>query len=225
MDVNFSLSVFTSILRALPVTLSLTAISFVLALAISIIIAMIDYFEVPILKQVCKLYVSFFRGTPLIPQLFLLYFGIPTFIPALRSISAYSVCVIGLTLNAAAYMKEVIRGALLSVPQGQRDAAVAHGMTPLQAMCRIVLPQAGRVAIPSLFNNLVDIIKGSSMAFTIGVIEITATANLRASVTFNYFESYMILMLVYWGIILLLERIESMLERKMSFGYNRKYNR
>ena len=94
-------------------------------------------------------------------------------------------------------------------------------MTPMQTMMRIVLPQAARVAIPALFNNLVDIVKGTSMAFTIGVVEITAAADLRASVTFNYFEAYMVLMLLYWVIILILERLEAVVEKRLSVGYIR----
>lgn len=218
MDINFLVTVLRSIIYALPVTLSLTLISFIISLILAILIAIIDYLKVPILKQFFALYVSFFRGTPLIPQLFLLYFGIPSFIPALRSIPAYIVCIFGLTLNSAAYMKEVVRASILSVPIGQWEAAFAHGMTPIQTMMRIVLPQAARIAVPSLFNNLIDIVKGTSAAFTIGVIEITAVANLRAAVTFNYFESYMILMIIYWIIILILERLEILVEKKLSTG-------
>lgn len=221
MDWVFVESCTKTMLRALLVTLELTVVSFVLSLILAVVIAVIDYFRVPVLRQICAVYVSFFRGTPLIPQLFLLYFGIPTFIRSLRDIPAMTVCVIGLTLNSAAYMKEVVRGSLLSVPEGQREAALAHGMTSMQAMTRIILPQAARVAIPSLFNNLVDIVKGTSMAFTIGVIEITAAANLRASVTFNYFEAYMILMLLYWAIILVLERIEAVIEKKFDVIYKK----
>lgn len=221
MSLEFSLNTLGAMVKVLPVTLSLTALSFAASLVLAIVIAVIDYFRVPVLRQVCGVYVSFFRGTPLIPQLFLLYFGIPTFVTALRDVPAFTVCVAGLTLNAAAYMKEVVRGALLSVPQGQKEAALAHGMTPVQTMFRIVLPQAARVAVPSLFNNLVDIVKGTSMAFTIGVIEITATASLRASVTFNYFEAYMVLMLLYWIIILILERLEAAVEKRLAVGYNR----
>lgn len=221
MDLEFSIGVLGAMFRVLPVTLSLTALSFAASLVLAIFLAVIDYFKVPVLRQIGAVYVSFFRGTPLIPQLFLLYFGIPTFIRELRDVPAFTVCVIGLTLNSAAYMKEVVRGALLSVPDGQKEAAFAHGMTSMQTMFRIVLPQATRVAIPSLFNNLVDIVKGTSMAFTIGVIEITATANLRASVTFNYFEAYMILMLLYWVIILILERIEAIVEKRLAVGYER----
>lgn len=221
MDFEFFLNTLKAMIQVLPVTLSLTALSFAASLILAIVIAVIDYFRIPVLRQMCAVYVSFFRGTPLIPQLFLLYFGIPTFIPALRTIPAFTVCVIGLTLNSAAYMKEVVRGALLSVSDGQKEAALAHGMTSVQTMFRIVLPQATRVAVPSLFNNLVDIVKGTSMAFTIGVVEITATASLRASVTFNYFEAYMVLMLLYWVIILLLERIEAVLEKRLAAGYER----
>lgn len=221
MSLEFSLKTLEAMLQVLPVTLSLTVLSFVASLVLAIMIAVIDYFKVPVLRQICAVYVSFFRGTPLIPQLFLLYFGIPTFVVALRDIPAFTVCVVGLTLNSAAYMKEVVRGALLSVSEGQKEAALAHGMTSVQTMFRIVLPQATRVAIPSLFNNLVDIVKGTSMAFTIGVVEITATASLRASVTFNYFEAYMVLMLLYWVIILMLERIEAFLEKRLAAGYVR----
>ena len=142
---------------------------------------------------------------------------------ALNTDYAYDLAIVDrmLTLNSAAYMKEVVRGSLLSVPDGQKEAALAHGMTSMQTMMRIVLPQAARVAVPSLFNNLVDIVKGTSMAFTIGVVEITAAANLRASVTFNYFEAYMILMMIYWVIILVLERIEAMIEQKFDVIYKK----
>lgn len=221
MNFEFSFKVLLAMLKVLPVTLWLTVLSFAASLVLAIVIAVVDYFKVPVLRQIGAVYVSFFRGTPLIPQLFLLYFGIPTFVPELRDIPAFTVCVIGLTLNSAAYMKEVVRGALLSVPDGQKEAALAHGLTSMQTMFRIVLPQAARVAIPSLFNNLVDIVKGTSMAFTIGVIEVTATANLRASVTFNYFEAYMVLMLLYWVIILFLERVEAIVERRLATGYVR----
>lgn len=221
MNLEFCLGTLQAMIEVLPVTISLTVLSFVASLILAILIAVIDYFRVTVIRQICEVYVSFFRGTPLIPQLFLLYFGIPTFIPSLRSVPAFTVCVIGLTLNSAAYMKEVVRGALLSVSEGQKEAALAHGMTSMQTMFRIVLPQATRVAVPSLFNNLVDIVKGTSMAFTIGVIEITATANLRASVTFNYFEAYMVLMLLYWGIILILERMEAIVEKHLEAGYIR----
>lgn len=211
---EFNIEVFKAIMKVVPLTLGMTIISFILALIIAVLIAVVDYYKIPVLNQILELYVSFFRGTPLIPQLFLLYFGIPTFIPALRKVPAIYICIAGLTLNAAAYMKEVVRGSILSVPKGQREAAYAHGMSSMQTMFKIILPQAAMVAIPSLFNNLVDILKGTSVAFTIGVMEMTAVANLRAAVTFNYFEAYIILMIVYWLIVFFMERVQKVIEKR-----------
>lgn len=211
---EFNIEVFKAIMKVVPLTLGMTIISFILALIIAVLIAVVDYYKIPVLNQILEIYVSFFRGTPLIPQLFLLYFGIPTFIPALRNVPAVYICIVGLTLNAAAYMKEVVRGSILSVPKGQREAAYAHGMSSMQTMYKIILPQAAMVAIPSLFNNLVDILKGTSVAFTIGVMEMTAVANLRAAVTFNYFEAYIILMIVYWLIVFFMERVQKIIEKR-----------
>lgn len=211
---EFNIEVFKAIMKVVPLTLGMTIISFILALIIAVLIAVVDYYKIPVLNQILEIYVSFFRGTPLIPQLFLLYFGIPTFIPALRNVPAIYICIVGLTLNAAAYMKEVVRGSILSVPKGQREAAYAHGMSSMQTMFKIILPQAAMVAIPSLFNNLVDILKGTSVAFTIGVMEMTAVANLRAAVTFNYFEAYIILMIVYWLIVFFMERVQKIIEKR-----------
>lgn len=221
MNFGFTAEVFGSIFKAVPMTLKLTVISFVLALIIAVIVAVIDQFKVPVLRQIGALYVSFFRGTPLIPQLFLLYFGIPSLVPALRDISPFAVCIVGLTLNTGAYMKEVVRGAILSVPIGQKEAALAHGMSSTQAMFRIILPQATRVAIPALFNNLVDTVKGTSMAFTVGVVEMTAAAKLKAAVTYDYFLCYVVLMIIYWMIVLVLERLEKLAEKKLAEGYER----
>lgn len=211
---EFNIEVFKAIMKVVPLTLGMTIISFILALIIAVLIAVVDYYKIPVLNQILEIYVSFFRGTPLIPQLFLLYFGIPTFIPALRNVPAVYICIVGLTLNAAAYMKEVVRGSILSVPKGQKEAAYAHGMSSMQTMFKIILPQAAMVAIPSLFNNLVDILKGTSVAFTIGVMEMTAVANLRAAVTFNYFEAYIILMLIYWLIVFFMERVQKIIEKR-----------
>lgn len=211
---EYSKEIFLAILKVVPLTLVMTAISFVLALIIAIIIAVVEYNKIPVLKQIFSVYVSFFRGTPLVPQLFLLYFGIPAYVPALRAFPAVYICIVGLTLNAAAYMKEVVRGSILSVPKGQREAAYAHGMSSMQTMFKIILPQAAMVAIPSLFNNLVDILKGTSVAFTIGVMEMTAVASLRASATFKYLETYAMLMISYWIIVFIMERIQKVIEKR-----------
>lgn len=221
MNIDYYLKLIGAIIEALPTTLGITFFSFSLGLALAVILALIDHFRPPVLHQIGAIFVSFFRNTPQIPQLFLLYFGLPTIFPILKTISPYLICIIALSFNAAAYMKEVIRGAILAVPKGEIEAALAHGIPNLKIMWFIVLPQASRIALPSLFNNLVDVLKGSSIAFTIGVVEITAVAKLRAAVSFNYFETFMILMLIYWGIIVLLERLSAKFERYLGKKYQR----
>ena len=221
MNFEFSVEVCIAMLKVLPVTFLMVGAAFIASMIIAVLICLVDYFSVPVLKDILNVYVSFFRATPLIPQLFLLYFGIPSFVPSLRGIPALTMATIGLSLNSAAYMRESLRGALLSVPIGQIEAGLAHGMKEMDCFRIIILPQALRVALPSIFNNLVDIVKGTSVAFTIGVIELTAVADMRASVTFNYFEAYIILMIMYWIIVSALERFSIILEKKQGKKYAR----
>ena len=221
MNLNYYFELIGAMIEAMPTTIGITFFSFSLGLILAVILALIDHFKTPVISLIGAIFVSFFRNTPQIPQLFLLYFGLPTILPLLKTASPYIICIIALSFNSAAYMKEVIRGAILSVPKGQIEAALAHGIPHLKIMQSIVLPQAIRVALPSLFNNFVDVLKGSSIAFTIGVVEITAVAKLRAAVTFNYFETFMVLMLVYWGIIILLERISIRLEYHLGKKYQK----
>lgn len=192
---------------------------FFAALILAVIIVIVDYFEIPVLKQIFSLYVSFFRGTPLVSQMFMLYFGLPIYIHSMRAWPANFTCLLAMTLNAGAYMRESLRGALLSVPKGQEEAALAHGMSKFNTFRKILLPQTMRIAIPTLLNTFIDIIKGSSIAFTIGVVEITAVANLRASHTLKYFECYLVLMLMYWIVVLILEKIFKRIEKKLSVAY------
>lgn len=216
MDFIYILDVLKSMIPVLPKTLAISFLSFLIAMGISIFVTIVDYFKIPILNKICNLYVSFFRGTPLLAQLFLFYFGLPSLSSFFISISKFQAVVLGLSFNAGAYMRETFRGAILSVDKGQVEAAYSIGLSDLKIMNRIILPQAIRVAIPSLLNNLVDIIKGSSLAFTVGIIDITAVAKLRATAKFQYFESYLAVMILYWMIILILEKGQVKLEKHLN---------
>lgn len=213
MSFKFILEVFESMIPALPKTLWISFISFIFAMIIAMFVTIVDYFKIPVLKRICNLYVSFFRGTPLLAQLFLFYFGLPSLSKAFMSISKFQAVVLGLSFNAGAYMRETFRGAIMSVDKGQIEAAYSIGYSDMQIMCGVILPQSIKIAIPSLVNNLVDIIKGSSLAFTVGIIDITAVAKLKSSANFKYFEGYFAVMLLYWAIILLLEKGQYFLER------------
>ena len=180
MDFSFVLHVFKDMIPALPNTLYITLVPFVIALILALVITLVLYFKVPIVDKLCKIFISFFRGTPFIGQLFLIYFGIPRIIPILIDMNRVQAFIVTMSLNTAAYVSEILRGALLSVDKGQIEAAESIGLRNLQMMKNIIIPQAIPVAIPSLVNNLIDTIKGSSLAFTIGIIDITAVAKIDA---------------------------------------------
>jgi len=164
-DISFMFNLFPLLLKYLHVTLSIAILSMIIGLLLSLIVELLRLYKVKVLYPLSKVYVSFFRGTPLLVQLFLLYYGIPQIFPAFRSLTAYNAAVIGLSLNGSAYMAEIIRAAVNSVDKGQLEACLSVGMTKWQGMIGIVFPQAVRVALPSLGNTFVDLIKGSSLAF------------------------------------------------------------
>ena len=152
----------------LKVTLPLTALSFALALLISVIVAMIQYAKVPVLRQVCRFYIWIVRGTPLLVQLFLVFYGLPQLGVVL---AAFPTAVVVFGFNEGAYMAESVRGALESVSRGQMEAGYCVGMNYFQIMWHVILPQAFRTAFPALSNSLISMMKGTSLAATITVME------------------------------------------------------
>lgn len=218
-DLNYMITVLPILIKALKVTLSIALISLVISLILSLVLALITYNKIKILNIVCKVYISFFRGTPALAQLFLLYFGIFQIIPIFKSIDAYTAIIIALSLNSSAYMAETMRGAIESVDKRQMEACLSIGMTNMQAMRRVILPQAARVAIPSLSNSFVDLIKGSSLAFTIGVPEIMATANFEGAATYKFFEVFVAVVIIYWIITIVFGFLQKKLEIKLSKAY------
>ncbi|MBU5228258.1 amino acid ABC transporter permease [Clostridium senegalense] len=215
-DLDFALNLIPLMLKYLMVTLKLSFLSLIFALILGVILAIIVDAKVPMLSFIAKVYVSFFRGTPLVAQLFFIYFGLIQIIPMLKGLSAFTSAVIALSLNAAAYCSESLRGAISSIDKGQMEAAYAFGMTYYQGMIRIVLPQAIKVAIPTLVNVFADIVKGSSLAFTIGVTEIMATAQSEAAAQYKFLEAFTCVILVYWALSGIISIIQSKLEKVFS---------
>lgn len=205
-----------TVLKGLKVTLGLSVMSMIIALVIGIAIAIIRFYKIIGIKQLLEVFVSFFRGTPLLVQLFLLYFGLPQLIPALKGMSAFTAAILGLALNASAYIAESLRGAMDAIDKGQMEACISVGMTRGQALKRVIMPQVFRIALPSLGNIFVDNIKGSSLAFTLGVTEILARAQMSAAASYKFFESYIVVAIVYWVTISFFNRLQKILERKIS---------
>ena len=150
------------------VTIPLTIASFALALVISVIVALIQYADVKGLRQICRFYIWIVRGTPLLVQLYLVFFGLPNLGIVL---DALPTAILVLGLNEGAYMAETVRGALESVSRGQMEAGYCVGMNYLQIMTHVVLPQAFRTAFPGLSNSMIGMLKETSMAATITVME------------------------------------------------------
>ncbi len=218
MDLELTIDIFKNMLPALPRTFYITLVPFVLAFFLALVFTLVIYFKIPILQNICKVFVSFFRGTPFIGQLFLIYFGLPKILPALLDMGRVEAFILTMTLNTAAYVSESLRGAILAVDKGQIEAAKSIGLSNFLMMKNIVIPQAIPVAVPSLVNTLIDTIKGSSLAFSIGVVDITAMAQIQAGLTYQYFEAYMALVLLYWIVILLLEFFQKKYEKKLKKG-------
>lgn len=220
-DFAYMIELLPILFKYLGTTLEMAIWGLFFALALALVLANLRVFKVPVLDQLSQLYISFFRGTPLLVQLFLLYYGLPQVFPIFVGLDAFSAAVIGLTLHFAAYMAESIRAAIIGVDRSQMEASLSIGMTTSQAMRRIILPQATRVALPSLMNYFIDMIKSTSLAFTLGVSEIMAKAQMEASSSFKFFEAFLAVALIYWGVVVILTRVQTWAEVKLNKAYVR----
>ena len=184
-----------------PLTLFMAIVAMVAALTLGSALAIVRVLRVPVLDRIVAVFISFFRGTPLLVQLFLFYFGLPQIVPAMTGIDGVTAAIIGLTLHFSAYMAESIRGAILGVDRSQWEAAASIGMTQGQLLRRIILPQATRTAAPTLMNYFIDMIKSTSLAFTLGVTEMMGAAQKEAAGSFLYLEAFLVVALFYWVIV------------------------
>jgi putative amino-acid transport system permease protein len=216
LDLDFMLGLVPILLRYLPLTLGMALASMVLALVLAVVLAMIRVLRLPVLDQIVMGFVSFFRGTPLLVQLFLFYYGLPQIIPAFSAINGITAAIMGITLHFAAYMAESIRAAILGVDRSQWEASQAVGMTQLQALRRIILPQAARIAAPTLLNYFIDMIKATSLAFTLGVTEMMGAAQKEAASSFRYFEAFLLVAIIYWAVVETLSTVQRRLELRMN---------
>ncbi|GAA1397135.1 ABC transporter substrate-binding protein/permease [Luteococcus peritonei] len=193
-------------------TIPLAAISFLLGLVLALLVALARLSANRLLEWPARAFVSLFRGTPLLVQLFLIFFGLPQL--GLR-LSPWPAAVIAFSLNVAAYAAEIIRSAILSVPQGQWEAASTIGMDRATALRRVILPQAGRVAVPPLSNTLISLVKDTSLASSILVTEMFRRAQIAAAPSGAFLELYGVAALIYWGICLVLSTIQTSLENRL----------
>lgn len=211
--IEILVSSFSKILiPGIRVTVPLTLASFALSLVIGLVLALFQIANVPILKQLSKIYIWIFRGTPLIVQLFIIFFGLPNIGIMLN---AFPAAVIGFGMNLGAYNAEVFRSAINAVPKGQTEAAYLIGLGYGQTMARVVLPQAFPVAFPNLFNNLISLLKDTSLAASITVVELFTVTQQIAARTYEPFALYIEAAVIYLIFSTLLTFLQNYLEKKL----------
>ena len=214
-DLEFFVSCFPKLILKIPYTLYLGLIAFVIAFALGFILEIMYTSKNKILKNFAGVYISYFRSTPYITQLFIFYFGMPQFFECMRGIPASVSLIITIAMNSSAFIAETIRGGLLSVDKGQREAALSIGMSPFAMYNEVILPQAFIAAFPSLGNSFIAMIKNTAIGFTIGVIELLSQAKILGGSQLRFMEGYIAVGIVYWVMLLVIDKILKRVEAKI----------
>ena len=199
-------------------TLVLAVTSVVFGALVGALVALVRLAKIPLLAALAALYVSGFRGTPLLVQLFVIYFGLPSIGIQFDPITAG---ILGLSLNVGAYLSETLRGAINGVAHGQWDAARSLGLTQMQLMRHVVGPQALRLAVPSLSNSLISLIKDTSLVSVIAVSELMLVTKEVIATTFQPFPLYLAAAAIYWALSASFESLQKKLERRLNRSYLR----
>ncbi|MEQ9809610.1 amino acid ABC transporter permease [Streptococcus jiangjianxini] len=217
-----------SILEHLPLTIGLTLAGAVAGLILALLFAIVKINRIKVIYPIQAFFVSFLRGTPILVQLMLSYYGIPLLLKAINqktgldmNINAIPASVFAITafaFNEAAYASETIRAAIQSVNSGEIEAAKSLGMTNKQIYSRVIIPNAAVVATPTLINSLIGLTKGTSLAFNAGIVEMYAQAQILGGSDYRYFERFISVSLVYWGISFLIENLGLFIEKRMAIA-------
>lgn len=201
------------LLPGIAVTIPLTLVSFSIGLLLALGSALARVAGIPVLQSISRFYVWVFRGTPLLVQIFIIFYGLPS---VGVTLSPFPAAVIAFSLNVGAYASETMRAALLAVPKGQLEAGYCVGMTYGQTMRRIILPQAFRIAVPSLSNSFIGLVKDTSLAANITVTEMFMTTQRIAATTYEPLALYCEVALIYLIFCSVLGRVQKSLENKLS---------
>lgn len=199
-------------LAGVTVTVPLALISFALGLVLAVGAALMRISVNPVLSGIARFYISVIRGTPMIVQLFVIFYGLGSI--GLK-LDPWTSAIIALSLNVGGYGAEVVRAAILSVPKGQWEAAYTVGMNRTRTLTRVILPQAARVSVPPLSNTFISLVKDTSLASLILVTELFKVAQQIAAATLEFMVVYLAAALVYWVICLVLSFGQSALERRL----------
>jgi L-cystine transport system permease protein len=211
--VDIAQSSFLPLLKgAIFYTIPLTLITFVIGLIFAVLTALARISQSKILQSIARVYVSAIRGTPLLVQLFIIFYGLPTIGVTLDS---YTAAIIGFSLSVGAYGSEIIRAAIISIPKGQWEAGYSIGMSYSQVLRRIILPQAARVSVPPLSNSFISLVKDTSLASLVLLTEMFRKAQEIASTNYEYLLVYTEAALIYWVICFFLSILQQIMEKRL----------
>ncbi|MBP2143524.1 polar amino acid transport system permease protein [Methanococcus voltae] len=203
----------------LVITLKIAFLSFILAIIIAHVVGILRALNIPkVLDLFFRAYVETFRGVPLLILLFFIYYGLPSIGIVMDNTTAG---VLGLSLNGGAYISEIVRASLLSIPKGQWDACSSLGMNKVQSLVYVIIPQTIRISMPSLMNSFSTIIKESSLVSVIAITELTRVGQLIYTKTASPFEVYIVIALVYLSVIFTVSLLSNLIEKKLNYAYNR----
>lgn len=218
-NINLVFKYLPQLLSRLHITLLIVLSATIIGLIFGIILALFRVYKVPVLNQISIVYISFMRGTPILVQMFIVFYGLPMLLMKIgininRWDKLYFV-IITYGLNAAAFKAEMIRAAIVNIPIGQVEAAYSVGMTKLQAFSRIIAPQSVIIILPTLGITLVGLLQDTSLAFTLGIIDVMGKVNSIAANTYRSLEGYVSAAIIFFILSILLEQLFSRLEKKL----------
>lgn len=226
LNMEFMLEALPQIVASVPTTLLIVLLAIPVGWVAGLLIALARNARIPVLSQVLAVFVSFMRSVPLIVVLFVAYYSVPLLIQGycasigltvdVNGVPAVAYAAVAFALDQAAYSSETFRSAINSVERGQVEAAESVGMTGFQAYVRVVLPQAFVTALPNLNGLFVGLVQGTSLAYYVGVYEITATSTLLANSSYSYIEAYLLATLVYEVLSFVFNRIFNLIEHRVS---------
>lgn len=221
-DVGYMIQSLPTLLSYIHVTLMITAVSAVLGMLLGSLIAIVRIKKVPVLNQILVVFISFMRGTPFLVQLFLIYFGVPEIMSHLgmnvRNLPGLVFVYAVFTLHIAAYSAEIMRASISAVSQGEKEAAMAIGMTELQSYVRIILPQAFTLSIPPLTNLIIGMLKGTALVFNVGVVDMMRRADLMGGNSQRYLELFVDAAIIYAVLIFIVTTAGRWIEKRYTVG-------
>ena len=229
LDLGFMTKTIGFVLSAVPMTLLITFVPVVIGSIIGTFLCVIRIKNIPAASRLVGIFYSFFRSCPLVVLIFLSYYGLPKLINILIyggerrvsvvSMSNIAVALITLTLYSSAFLGEIMRGAINSVERGQFEGAYSLGLSKAGTFRYVILPQALRIAVPNISNFCIGLMKGSSVVFVIGVVDMMAAAKLRAEAGYRYIEAYILVAFLYVALSFLISAFFRYAERHLSRGF------